>query len=942
MSSPALHSVRPVLWLIAAAYALGLTLGVRAQTEPLVMLPTGGWTIDTGQRDLVRIYTETVGRASPRRNPEATGTYSPYVVGSFRTDRVVPPVIRRLNFFRAFVGAVAYTYNPDPQLLRERQEASQFQTYNVVALRADPSISPHYPPSTLPYWTPNVAAGSRSELSFSGDGAPQIDSFIADNLNPYPGHRQTLLDPWPRTAFFGQASPSPFRDPITGAGFGCMAISTGPAVFVSGLALGNGRTFIAWPAPGFVPRQMTPTIWSFDPNSYLNGNRNVGAATAVTVTRNGAPVVITGLTLSNGLVAWSMPRANPTQTSFNNLPFPSQPEDGVYEVSLTLQTDAEKAAAAATYSASIKYTVTVFEGFGAAQTAPARVTAVGSATPAAATPLPLTATAASGATSHSLVDFEGPFPDWTDACETLDNLWSDYLDGNRVLSSYRTQSGKNSWRLFDAGGGGAPPELALKPRFIPRSSAASFSFSYSVQSFDSDFAVEASADGGATWTSLKTIVVPQTVIPGLPQNNIPWTKVTVPLGAYLGQEVQLRFRAVFAAPEVPTPNSTANPRSVAFGRFPYGTGASVADEPPYNDGVLRPIFVCGTFLDDLSVSDTDVYRPRPPQALSLPPGGGAASFTPAADAGGHWHRLVVRPEYFNGFPYRPGPGLPVYISGAPGVPAPQRLLGVSTRARVDGTAAPMIAGVVITGSTTKKILLRAVGPQLAAYGLTNFVPATRLELFDAAGKLLAANQGWDADSTKRAALLDAFTRTGTPPFTTGSSDSALLLDLAPGNYTAVLTGAGGAAGVALVEAYEFDAGSAPRLFGLSTRAVVDRGDNVMIGGITIAGPGPQAILVRAVGPGLAAFGLGNLLTQPRLEIYRGAQLIATNDGWDAAGASQLTLVKDAATRTGDFPLAAGAADAALVTTLDPGSYTFKVSNRASGAGTALFEVYQLP
>ena len=442
ISSP--HAFRPVFGLIlAAAFALGLgpTASVRAQTDSLVTLPTGGWTIDTGQRDLVRIYTETVGRSSPRRNPEATGTYAPYVVGSFRTDRVVPPVIRRLNFFRAFVGAGPYAYNPDPQLLRERQEATQFFSHNMVALRANPAIDWHNPPSTLPYWTPNVAEGAISQLSYGGDGAPQIDAFIADNGNPWPGHRASLLSAWPATAAFGQASPSPFRDPRVGAGLGGMAITTRHLSVDFAPPLSNGRTFIAWPAPGFVPRQMTPTIWSVDPNPGFGGvvKTYVGPATTVTVTRNGVPVAISGLSTERGLAAWVMPRANPKQTSTNNLPFPSQPEDGVYEVSVTLQTAAEHAAWATTYSAALKYQVTVFEGFGAAQTAPARVASVGSATPSAATPLPLVVTAASGATSHSLVDFGGPFPDWSDACETLDSLWSDYLDACPTIAPKAAQ-----------------------------------------------------------------------------------------------------------------------------------------------------------------------------------------------------------------------------------------------------------------------------------------------------------------------------------------------------------------------------------------------------------------------------------------------------------------------------------------------------------------------
>jgi hypothetical protein len=105
---------------------------------------------------------------------------------------------------------------------------------------------------------------------------------------------------------------------------------------------------------------------------------------------------------------------------------------------------------------------------------------------------------------------------------------------------------------------------------------------------------------------------------------------------------------------------------------------------------------------------------------------------------------------------------------------------------------------VISGNTPKKILVRAIGPTLAAFGLTDTLPALRLTLFGAGGQPLATNASWGGDG----ALAGAFAQTGAFGLPPGSADAALLVTLAPGAYTAQVSGAAGAAGVALVEIYE--------------------------------------------------------------------------------------------------------------------------------------------
>jgi hypothetical protein len=95
------------------------------------------------------------------------------------------------------------------------------------------------------------------------------------------------------------------------------------------------------------------------------------------------------------------------------------------------------------------------------------------------------------------------------------------------------------------------------------------------------------------------------------------------------------------------------------------------------------------------------------------------------------------------------------------------------------------------------------------------------------------------------------------------------------------------------------------------------------------------VLIRAVGPTLASFGVGGTLADPKLEVFNGTTKVTENDNWAASDAATFTSV-------GAFALTAGSRDAALVTQLNPGSYTAQVSGVNNGTGIALVEVYELP
>lgn len=123
----------------------------------------------------------------------------------------------------------------------------------------------------------------------------------------------------------------------------------------------------------------------------------------------------------------------------------------------------------------------------------------------------------------------------------------------------------------------------------------------------------------------------------------------------------------------------------------------------------------------------------------------------------------------------------------------------------------------------------------------------------------------------------------------------------------------------------------------AARGRVGPGADVLIGGFSVAGPRSKTMIIRGVGAALASFGVAGNLADPRLELYRGSTLIDSNDNW--AGTTSLSAL--AASR-GAFPLTANSADAALLVTLPPGSYTAMVSGAGTSSGVALLEIYEVP
>jgi outer membrane protein assembly factor BamB len=265
-----------------------------------------------------------------------------------------------------------------------------------------------------------------------------------------------------------------------------------------------------------------------------------------------------------------------------------------------------------------------------------------------------------------------------------------------------------------------------------------------------------------------------------------------------------------------------------------------------------------------------------------------------------------------------------------------QLLNLSSRALVPA-GQTLIAGLGISGSFAKPYLLRGVGPSLDAFGLDGLMEAPTVAVF-VEQKLLSMAEDWEAGDS--APLLAVGEKVGAFPLRPGGRDAAALLPLGPGMYSVHLAGRNGGAGVALLELYD----GQPEdhrggLINLSLRGGTSPGQGSLIAGIVVGGNQPARVLIRAVGPGLKAFGVDGWITRPRLALYSGDRLIATGEDWSKSGWSHDIIV--ATSLSGAFPLDPANQDAALTIILDPGPYTLQVSGVDSSVGEVLAEVYVL-
>jgi len=291
--------------------------------------------------------------------------------------------------------------------------------------------------------------------------------------------------------------------------------------------------------------------------------------------------------------------------------------------------------------------------------------------------------------------------------------------------------------------------------------------------------------------------------------------------------------------------------------------------------------------------------------------------------------------------------LAIAASGGAGTSTPH-MVNVSTRASVS-TGNPIFLGFVITGTESKTVLLRGVGPGLTPFGVTGVLPVPRLQLFDGGGNLLLENDGWANSSV----LSAAFSSVGAFPFAAGSADTAVLATLPPGAYTMQVQDASGAGGVALAEVYDANtsqSATAARFGNMSARGPSSGPGNPLIAGFIVTGTSAKHLLIRGIGPTLAAFAVTNPLPDSIVGVYDNkGTLIAQNDNWStpitivaSQPASSPATIAAAAAAAGAFALGSNSLDSSVIVTLPPGLYTVQVNGVNGVTGSALAELYELP
>jgi predicted chitinase len=257
-------------------------------------------------------------------------------------------------------------------------------------------------------------------------------------------------------------------------------------------------------------------------------------------------------------------------------------------------------------------------------------------------------------------------------------------------------------------------------------------------------------------------------------------------------------------------------------------------------------------------------------------------------------------------------------------PPTGKSLNISSRVQVQTGDNAAIAGIIITGSAGKQVIMRAIGPSLANAGVQGPLQDPVLQLYNSGNVLVQSNDNWKSQNQT------GIEATGLAP--TDDRESALVLGLGSEPYTVVVRGKNNTTGVGVVEIYDLDQAGDSRLANISTRGLIGTGENVLVGGFILGGNGARGI-VRAIGPSLTAAGVPGALSNPILSIRNGNGVeIASNDDWKSSQRAEIEA-------TGVAPQ--HDLESAYVGYFAPGNNTVIVSGSQGATGVGLVEFYNL-
>jgi hypothetical protein len=263
-----------------------------------------------------------------------------------------------------------------------------------------------------------------------------------------------------------------------------------------------------------------------------------------------------------------------------------------------------------------------------------------------------------------------------------------------------------------------------------------------------------------------------------------------------------------------------------------------------------------------------------------------------------------------------------YLTGVSGM-TPQTL-NMSSRVHVEIGDNVSICGFIIAGTGPKKVMVRALGPSVLLGNVAAVLADPILELHRPDGTV-TTNDNW------RDTQEDEIVSTTLAPG--DDRESAIVVSLDPGTYTAVVRGKDAGTGVSLVELYDLDEATSSSLANISSRGLVETGDDVMIAGLILAGENNATVVLRGLGPSLGQFQIADSLQDPTLDLYGSdGTLIAANDDWKSP--EEAALQASSLAPTDDR-------EPALLATLTAGSYTAILREKNGASGIGLIEVYHL-
>ncbi len=755
----------------------------------------------------------------------------------------------------------------------------------ALMMSANNALS-HNPPSDWKYYTADGAeAAGKSNLSLGDNGPTAIaEGYIGDSGANNAAVGHRRWLLFPPTQTMGTGDV-----PATGN------LYAANATWVIDGHINDARpatrtNYVAWPAAGYFPAPLIFPRWSF---SYPNADFTNAT---VTMTRDGAPVAVsidfrstlqTPLVGENTLV-WVYGGLDP-----NALTTLAVTTDSVFHV--TVNNVVINGA-----PQNFQYDVLAFD--------PARtasdtvvVTVDGSATPSVGSANAYTATRP---TFASLLEWRSLELDSTIPVYDAENGLAGLDATTSGTYSPRTTSpvgaGTASYRLATDG---FQNQYLTSPEtfYAPTSGSPQLSFlsRLGFATTDQVARVQVSLNDGDSWTDLYTQAGSGS---GTAPTEAAFTTRTVSLTSVAGQTFRIRFAFTF----------------------------------PGSGQIFAPtVSTVGWFLDDITMSG--VQRVASTSEVAATSANGF-DFTPSASGA---IGLQARGVLFGAYPMAWGPVLAVTAKSA-------TFANIATRAYCSTGNNVTIGGFVISGNTTKRVLVRAVGPSLTAGGLAagELLLDPTIEVHDALhGNSVVATNDNVGDNTNAAEIASVGRTIGAADLLdTDTTSAALLTSLSPGVYTFVVRGKNESSGIVLLEIYDADAAPSGATFSnIASRAYCTTGNGVAIGGFVISGTRSKQVLMRAVGPTLTTQGIGQteVLLDPAIELHDALHanaLVATND--DVGDNANAAEIRTTAARIGATALAeSDSKSSALLLTLTPGVYSFVASGKNSTSGIVLVEVY---